>query len=236
VRRPNHYCPIAAAVEALGGRWTILILYELLQGTRHFNELERGLPGISRSVLAERLRFLESEKLIVRTVEGQRRGYVLSPSGRDLRDVIIALARWGARWALTEPLPRQLDPAFLVWSMHHRIRRDRMPEGQTIVEFRFSGCNRRRVWLVWRKGEASVCLKHPGFDTDLVIDTNGSSLFEVWVNRVRLADEIRAGRITAEGPRVLVRNWAEWFDWPDLPEPETADLRRPVHWESAKEA
>ena len=134
----------------------------------------------------------------------------------------MALARWGARWALTEPLARQLDPVFLVWSMHHRLRRDRVPGSQTIVEFRFTACRRRRVWLVLRKGEPSVCLKHPGFDADLVIETDGPSLFEVWVNRVRLADEVRAGRIRAEGPRALVRQWPEWFAWPDLPEPVTA--------------
>jgi len=64
----GQYCPIAKAVEILGDRWTLLIARDLLTGTCHFNELERGLPGISRGLLAERLRRLERMELVKRWI------------------------------------------------------------------------------------------------------------------------------------------------------------------------
>lgn len=218
VRRHDQYCPVSVAVEVLGSRWTLLILYELLEGTRHFNDLQRSLPGISRSVLLDRLQYLQREGLIVRRREGSRIWYDPAPPGNDLRDVIWALARWGARWALPDPRPEKLDPAALLWSMHHHLRRGHLPRRQTVVEFRFTGCRRIRAWLVLKNGGASVCLKHPGFERDLIIETDVSRLYQAWYNRVRIRDEIRTGRIRAQGPRHLVRSWPEWFAWPPLPE------------------
>lgn len=60
----GQYCPVARAAELLGDRWTLLIVRELLFGPRRFTEIERGLPGISRSVLAQRLRRLQHDRII----------------------------------------------------------------------------------------------------------------------------------------------------------------------------
>jgi DNA-binding HxlR family transcriptional regulator len=60
----GQYCPVARASEILGDRWTLLIVRDLLVGKRHFNDLERGLPGISRALLAERLRRLQRMGII----------------------------------------------------------------------------------------------------------------------------------------------------------------------------
>ncbi|HEV8581441.1 MAG TPA: helix-turn-helix domain-containing protein [Thermoanaerobaculia bacterium] len=223
MRSYHQYCPIAMAAEVLGDRWTLLIVRELLAGSVRFNELQRGLPGISRSVLAQRLRLLQREGVVVRVEETPGCRYEMTPAGRELEGVLATFSHWGARWALREPRPEQLDPARLVWAMHRRLRPDRVPEGRTVVEFRFYGCRRERVWLVIEGRKASVCLKPPGPEPDLVITAAIESLYLVWLRQLPLDGEIRAGRIRTEGPWPLARAWPDWFAWRDLPPAMTAD-------------
>ncbi len=66
----GQYCPIAQAAEIFGERWTLLIIRELLVGSHHFNDLFRGLPGISRTLLASRLRRLEGASVVERRIAG----------------------------------------------------------------------------------------------------------------------------------------------------------------------
>ncbi len=217
MRSYHQYCPIAMAAEVLGDRWTLLIVRELLAGGDRFNELQRGLPGISRSVLAQRLRFLQREGVVVRMDEEPGTRYELTAAGRELAEVLETFSRWGARWALRELRSDELDPARLLWSMHRRLRQDRLPEGRTVVEFRFVGCLRDRLWLVIEEGKGSVCLKPPGPEPDLVVTSAIESLYSAWLHQVPLQGEVRAGRIRAEGPRPFARGWTEWFEWPDFP-------------------
>ena len=223
MRSYHQYCPIAMAAEVLGDRWTLLIVRELLAGSVRFNELQRGLPGISRSVLAQRLRLLQSEGVVVRSDEGPGSRYEMTPAGRELEGVLTTFSQWGARWALREPRPEELDPARLLWAMHRRLRPDRVPESRTVVEFRFSGCRRERAWLVIEERKPSVCLKPPGHEPDLVITAAIESLYLAWLRQLPLDGEIRAGRIRTEGPRSLARAWPNWFAWRDLPPSMTAD-------------
>ena len=68
MRTSDDYCPVARSVELLGDRWCLLLVREMLRGVDRFNELERSVPGISRSVLAQRLRHLEREGVVDRQV------------------------------------------------------------------------------------------------------------------------------------------------------------------------
>src|ERR687897_3156272 len=115
----GQYCPVARAAEILADRWTVLIIRELLADVSHFNELERGLPHISRTLLAERLRRLERASVVEQRVDagGKRTGYRLTPAGRDLQRIIDDLGGWGARWAFGNPRPNELDPIVLMWWM-----------------------------------------------------------------------------------------------------------------------
>ena len=70
----GQYCPVAQSLELLGDRWTLLIIRDMLTGTTHFNDLERGLPGISRGLLARRLRHLQAEGIVEKR---------LNPSSRE---------------------------------------------------------------------------------------------------------------------------------------------------------
>ena len=79
--RYGQYCPITRALEVLGDRWTLLVVRDLLVGARRFNELARGLPGMSRGLLSKRLVQLERDGLVTRA-DG---GYLPTPACEELR-------------------------------------------------------------------------------------------------------------------------------------------------------
>src|SRR5688572_11494077 len=106
----GQYCPIAQALELIGDRWTLLIIRDLLDGTRHFNDLERGLPGISRPLLSRRLRQLQEVGIVEKrlNVTGrQTTEYHLTQAGSELQEVVGALLTWGAMWAFGDPTHKQ---------------------------------------------------------------------------------------------------------------------------------
>jgi DNA-binding HxlR family transcriptional regulator len=89
----GQYCPVARAAELLADRWTVLIIRELLADITHFNDLERGLPGISRTLLAERLRRLVHAGVVERRTasRGLRIDYRVTVAGRELQQLIDLL-------------------------------------------------------------------------------------------------------------------------------------------------
>ncbi|MEO7631655.1 MAG: helix-turn-helix domain-containing protein [Mycobacteriales bacterium] len=99
-------CPVARAMEVLDGKWTMLVIRDLLPGTRRFGELRASLAGISPKTLSDRLRALESNGLVTRSVYAEvppRVEYTLTERGRRLGPVLAALAHWSGT---TLPLPR----------------------------------------------------------------------------------------------------------------------------------
>ena len=211
----RQYCPVARAAEIFADRWTPLIVRELLGGSRHFNELERGLPRISRSLLASRLRRLEDAGVIARRAAPPNTvDYELTAAGQGLGAVIDALGAWGARWAFGEPRPRELDPVLLLWRIHRRVKLELVPSPRLVFEFDFTGRHGRRLWLVLEPRQASVCLRPPGFNPDLVIRADLALFHEVWL---RGADDFsraaRAGIITVEGAPGLARSLPRFFKW-----------------------
>jgi DNA-binding HxlR family transcriptional regulator/putative sterol carrier protein len=98
--RYKQYCGAARALDAVGDRWTLLIVRELMLGQRRFTDLIDGLPGISRNLLTERLRALEQEGVVVRSElppPAARQVYELTDDGRDLADAMLPLVAWGTR-------------------------------------------------------------------------------------------------------------------------------------------
>ena len=147
----GQICPISKAAEILGERWTLLIIRDMLTGTTHFNDMQRGLPGISRALLIKRLRQLQEAGLIEkhsRASGRQTTEYHLTPAGEALEGVIGALLVWGATWAFSDPSPGQLDPLLLMWWMRSRVNADQLPQGRTIIQFRFHGAKTETYWLV----------------------------------------------------------------------------------------
>lgn len=213
--RYRQYCPVARATEIVADRWTPLIVRELLAGSRRFNEIERGLPGISRSLLVARLRHLERNGVVERHASERPRtvDYVLTGAGKELRQVLESLGAWGVRWAFRDPRADELDPALLLWKVHQRIDRVSLPPRRTVVEFDFTGRNGRRLWLVLEPQDVSVCLKPPGFAPDLVVRADLGLFARVWLGAVDYAAAVRSGGIVVEGPPPLVRALPSWLLW-----------------------
>ena len=106
-----------------------------------------------------------------------------------------------------------LDPAFLAWSMHTRINASAMPPGRTVVEFEFSGYHSGRVnfWIINENGKIEMCLKHPGYDTDLLVTSDIRHFIETWRGFRNLQEEIQDGRIRLSGPSTLKSGFPDWL-------------------------
>jgi DNA-binding HxlR family transcriptional regulator len=215
VQKYNQYCPVARTTEILGERWTLLIVRELILGSHRFNEIERGLPGISRSLLSSRLRHLEDAGIVERLPGAHSKvaEYHLTAAGRDLKKVIEALGAWGVLWAFGEPRPEELDAGLLIWKIHQRINRELLPERRTVVEFDFSGPRARRVWLLLERREVSVCVTPPGFDSDVVVRSDLAFFYGLWLGRIGYDAAIRCGSLVVEGHPALVRQLPQWLMW-----------------------
>lgn len=201
-----QYCPIARAVEVLGERWTLLIVRDLLTGARRFNEVARGLPGLSRALLARRLRQLEAAGLVQRADDG---GYDLTPAGEDLRPLVFGLAEWGAQHAFGDPRPEELDPDTLMWWFHGRFDTAEVPRRAVVLVD--VPDHRRMFWLVIEPGDASVCYADPGFEVDAVLRADLAMLYRVWGGEVELLDAMKAGTVELSGARWVVSGLPRWL-------------------------
>lgn len=210
----RQYCPVAKANEILGDRWTLLIVRELIGGMENFNAIARGLPGISRSILSDRLRRLEKNGVVNRIplkVRGYR--YELTAAGRDLKAVLEVMGEWGAAWAFDTPNEDELDPGLLLWRMQHRLNVEALPPGRVTIAFDFRTGRKRHFWFVINEGEASVCLTDPGFEIVLVVTADLSAFYQVWLNRMSLHHAMSEGLIRLDGAPAFERDFANWFLW-----------------------
>jgi DNA-binding HxlR family transcriptional regulator len=201
----GEYCPIAKGSEVIGERWSMLVLRELLIGSHRFSDIARGLPEMSRTLLTKRLRQFEEVGLLER-IDG---GYYLTPAGEELRSIVFGLGDWTAKWLLADPEPEELDAEQTMWWGHSRINTDALPDRRVVLEFRFSD-DRRVFWLVAEPEiGVSICLSDPGFEVDVRISTDVGTLSTLWQARWTVADAMRAGKISFEGPSALVRRMPE---------------------------
>lgn len=210
----GQYCPLSLAVELLCRRWTMLVISRLCDGCSRFNEIHRGVPRISPSLLSKRLTELEKAGLVqTRQLEkGPGREYFLTDAGKEIEPVIDHLAIWGQKWA-RDMSKEDLDPAFLVWSMHLRMDTNAMPSGRTVIEFKFTGApaDCRRFWLVNRDGDVEMCLKDPELDVDLLVTSRLRLFVEAWRGFRDLRREIDSGRIRLHGPPDLCKRFPDWL-------------------------
>jgi len=210
----GQYCPLALAAELLCERWTLLVISRLIDGCTRFNDIHRGVPRISATLLTKRLAELEHAGLIVRRPLKTGRGYDygLTEAGAALESIIMDLAVWGQRWS-RDMVTDDLDPAFLAWSMHTRMNTDAMPEGRTVIEFEFSGIDKgfARFWLINTDAKVDMCLKHPGFDVDIKVMSDIRRFVEAWRGFRSMRDEIANGAIRLEGPAELKRTFPDWL-------------------------
>lgn len=208
-------CPVAQAAELLTERWTPLVVRELLLGSRRFNDILRGVPAMSRSLLTLRLRALEDAGIVDRRKVGRAWEYHLTEAGQDLRQVVDAMGNWGIRWARREGLAeRDLDVSFLMWDVHRSLRLDALPEQDVVIRLHYRDArDGQRTWwlrLSPREG-AELFPADPDLVPDLHVRTDVRTMAMVWRGELAVATAIREKRLVLEGPADLVRSFPSWL-------------------------
>jgi len=205
----------------------MLIVRELLAGLENFNQLARSLPGISRSLLSERLRRLETCGVIERVPSGPRgHRYVLTPAGRNLEDVVVTLGRWGSTWAFGLPKEDELDAGLLLWWMERRLNVEALPDRRVTVAFDFLIGRKGEFWFVIADGAASTCLEDPGFEVGLVVTADLSAFYQVWLGKMTLRDAVSNDLIRIEGMPRFECDFENWFLWSPMAEFVSAALKK----------
>jgi DNA-binding HxlR family transcriptional regulator len=208
----GQFCPVALGAEVLAERWTPLIIRELLNGSHRFSDLQRGLPGVSHSLLTQRLGQLTRHGLVERYAGPAGPRYELTEAGLALAPVIRSLGEWGYRWAAKDLRPEHLNPDLLMWFLRRRVRPEGLPGHRTVVRFEFRAPAPRRVfWLVLARPEADLCIKDPGFGVDLEVVAGLETMARVYLGHITLAAAVRSGEIELIGPSAARRGIYRWL-------------------------
>lgn len=210
----GQFCPVARAAELFAERWTPLVLRELLAGSTHFNELQRGVPLMSPSLLSKRLKTLQRHGLVDRCEDpAGNTEYRLTEAGAAFRPVIEQLGIWGQRWLRARLDDDELDVGLLMWDLRRRIDLEALPERQVVAGFTYDDAPRSmtRWWVVMNQDHVDLCLKDHGFETDVEVTTDVRTMTRVWLGRVSFSEALRRHALEIEGPRDLCRRFPDWL-------------------------
>lgn len=202
VTKYHQYCSISQAMEVIGERWTLLVVRELLSGSRQFNDIARGLPAMSRSMLTKRLRQLEAAGLVER-LDG---AYLPTQACEELRPALHVLGNWAVKWVMQDPTAEECDAKQLMWWAHSRLDTSVLPAGRrTVLMFHFTDGG-ERLWIVSEHQGTSICLTDQGFDTDAVIETDALTMHKIIHQRESIQAAVKAGRLRFEGKPAITRH------------------------------
>ncbi len=208
----HQFCPVSKAMELLDERWTLLVVRELACGSEKFNDLRRGLPRMSPSLLSKRLQQLARSGIVERHTEGKDVRYVLTTAGQELRPVVEALGAWGVRW-VGELGDEDLDPTLLLWDMHRNVDHTAVPDGRIVIQFSFPDAptKTRDWWMVITADDADVCDVDPGYPVAVMVNASLRRMVEVWRGDMTWSQALVAGDIDVLGPETLRRDLPRWF-------------------------
>jgi DNA-binding HxlR family transcriptional regulator/putative sterol carrier protein len=212
-RTYGEACGIARALDAVGERWALMVVRELLLGPKRFTDIRSSLPGLSADVLAQRLRQLEQAGIVRRAVlppPAATKVYELTPSGQALEPVLIALGRWGGANAAppAEGAGMSLDSHIV--SLSTLFSPELAGDFAATVQLRL-GDDRYRTTVAdgrytVERGEAP--------DPDATITTDHRTLIDIAHGRRTFQDALDADEITIEGDEALARRYLGLFPLP----------------------
>jgi DNA-binding HxlR family transcriptional regulator len=212
----GQFCPVAKSSELLCEKWVPLIVMQLMLGSIRYNDIHRGVPLISPTLLSKRLRQLETAGVIDRHRVGRGSDYTLTEAGWELYPIIEAMGVWGQRWARSRYTADELDPSLLMWDMRRMLRPEGLAAKRVVVEFRFSRApaGKSAYWLVvGTSGEVGIdlCLVDPGHPVDLRVRADLRGLTQVWMGDQSMRDAMRSGEVMLDGPSPLVKRFPDWL-------------------------
>ena len=219
----GQFCPVAKAMELLDERWTMLIVRELIAGSRTFGDLQRGVPKMSPTLLSTRLRSLARAGVIDRHEQGKRVYYTLTQAGRELQPVVESIGQWGIRW-MPELGELDFDPHLLMFDVQRHVAVEALPPGRTVLQFRFQDvpAGQRDWWLVCTQAEVDLCDFDPGHPVTGRIDAPLTLFTRVWRGDIQWDQAFRSGDLKVDGPTAVRRNLPLWLtrsDFAAVPRP-----------------
>jgi len=203
------------AAEVLCTRWTLVLMRELIAGSTRFNDLRRGVPKMSPTLLSQRLRDLERAGIVERKpLSGQKGGfeYHLTPAGRDVRGVVEAMGTWGQKWVESSLSLKNLDPSLLMWDMRRNLNPAPLPKIRTVIQFLYSDLppSKRSWWLVIDPaGDVDLCWSDPGFEVDLYVSTDLRTMTAIWMGLTTVERERES--IDLSGSRAIASSMQTWL-------------------------
>ena len=231
----GQFCPVAMAAEIVCSRWTALVLREMLCGSTRFNDIRRGVPRMSPTLLSRRLKELEEAGVITASPTSQPGifDYKLTSAGEELRDVVMSLGTWGQRWVESSLSLRNLDPSLLMWDMRRNLDPTPLPSRRCTVKFKYPEvrAGQQLWWLVIDGGKVDLCSVDPGFEVDLDVRSSLRSMTAVWMGLTTLKAEMEAGNIEIDGDKLIARSMHSWLGLSPF-----AKVERPVAGRVAADA
>jgi DNA-binding HxlR family transcriptional regulator len=197
-RTYQQYCGLAAALDVLGERWTLLVIRELLMGPRRYSDLHANLPGLGTNLLAERLKFLVSIG-VLRQVDlkgtGSRLAYELTDKGEQLRPLVLGLARWGMEF-VGDPEPD--DAARPHWgflAVESMLMQDHVGQMDESYEFRVDD----EVFHIEVRGGTARAVRGPAEEPAMVATTDAATFVQIGSGRLTPLMAMVGNRLSLKG-------------------------------------
>lgn len=226
-RTYNQYCATARTLDIVGERWTLLLVRELLTGPKRFVDLQQSLPGLGTGLLAARLKHLVREGLVDKVTlppPARVAAYGLTEAGEELEPAVLALARWGLRWAMG---PRRDGETFLpgwaVLGVKALFDADAAAGVHGVYEFRVG----RDVFHVRVDDGAIDTVLGPAEGPDVTVEANDDFFVAMTERPLTLMEAIDRGNATVSGDRRALEQLSALIRPPEPstrrePEQETA--------------
>lgn len=209
-----QFCPVAKAAEILCEKWVILVLRELMMGSTRFNDLRRGLPKISPTILSRRLKTLEEQGVIEKIqIQGTTYDYRLTQSGEELRPLILGFGEWGHRWAKNKINKEDMDAGFLLWDMRRRIKTEYFGNKRVVIHIEFTDQkkNDQYWWMIIDEGEIDLCFEDTGHEPDIVVITELKTMTDIWLGYLPVKTAINNQSLKMYGPAKHIRDITQWL-------------------------
>lgn len=232
----GQFCPLAQATQLLCERWTLIIVRELIAGSTRFNQIKKGVPLMSPTLLSARLKQLAAAGVI--NILGSKGSYTysLTAAGLELRPLVELLGAWGHRWARSNLNTGDLDAGLLMWDMRRNVDPAIFPRHRIVFQFEYPDAPKgaRDWWLVSENGEVDLCLNDPGHEVDVAIKCSLKTMTEIWICQRQFRDAARKGDVKVAGDSKLTSKLQEWLRSSPLAKLGTLDEFPELIWNSKR--